>query len=141
MHVEHADDQQELALTYSDSELSRETSPLMFEYPTVLNTSSAGSRTSEPDHLQRPSSDPTPTTMLPPISLASGEVATYDDLSKYMVPFTGDSNSSGGHDVEYFSVMHGSECLPASVYSGEAERNVGVPQTFPPSPWYAVHSS
>lgn len=89
----------------------------------------------DPEHMQRPSSDPTPTTMLPPVSLAAGEIATYEDLTNYMAPYSGDSNSSSGHDVEYFSVMHGTGCLP-SVYDGDGSRNVGMSQSFPNSPWY-----
>lgn len=134
LHIDQSPEHQELALTYSDSDLSREPSPLLFEFPGLLNTSAAAQRVADAEQLQRPSSDPTPTTMLPPVSIAGGEVATYEDLTNYMAPYSGDSHSSSGRDVEYFSAMHGAECLP-SLYGGEGNRNVSVAQSFPPSPW------
>ena len=91
------------------------------------------------DTIQRPSSDPTPTTMLPPVSLAGGEVATYEDLAGYHLPgpFSAASHSSAG---EYFSsVMHGNDCMSAaSVYGSDAGRELGIPASFPPSPWYVL---
>ncbi|KAH8119040.1 hypothetical protein DFH11DRAFT_1686042 [Phellopilus nigrolimitatus] len=139
-HVPHlSDEQHELALSYSDSELSREPSPLLFDFPSLLNTST-NQRMVDPDQLQRPSSDPTPTTMLPPVSIASGGVATYEDLTNYMRPYSNDSRSSPGQDVEYFSVMQANECLPTSVYNGEGHHDVGIASPFPPSPWYVDHS-
>ncbi|KAL5507485.1 hypothetical protein ACEPAH_6941 [Sanghuangporus vaninii] len=134
LHIDQSPEHQELALTYSDSDLSREPSPLLFEFPGLINTS-ASQRVTDAEQMQRPSSDPTPTTMLPPVSLAGGEVATYEDLTNYMAPYSGDSQSSSGRDLEYFSAMHASECLP-SVYNGDGNRSVAVAQSFPPSPWW-----
>ncbi|KAI5117230.1 hypothetical protein M0805_001588, partial [Coniferiporia weirii] len=132
LQVDRPDEQHELALTYSDSDFSREPSPLLFDFPGLLNTS-ASQRMVDQEYLQHPSSDPTPTTMLPPVSLASGGVIAYEDLSKYMTPFTGVSRSASSQDLEYFTIMQENGCLPASVYNGE-NREVGVPQAFPTSP-------
>ena len=105
----------------------------MFEFPGLINTN-ATQRVAEPDQMQRPSSDPTPTTMLPPVSLAGGGVATYEDIANYMAPYSGDSHSSSGRDAEYFSAMHSASCVP-TVYNGDSSRNVSVSQSFPSTPW------
>ena len=133
LQFDPSEDSQELALTYSDSEVSREPSPLIFEFPGLMNNGH-NQRAMGHDHIQRPSSDPTPTTLLPPVSLASGEVPHYDDLSRYMAPYGDDGRPQPTHDVEYFAYMPPNECVPSSAPYA-AGRSHEVPTSFPPSPW------
>lgn len=141
---------------------SREASPLLFEFPGMggnpmfhghrgsISGSSIGSSHGVPPmpgsarsvsttlstgsdfEDMRPSSDPTPTTMLPPVSLAGGDGiglglngplgsngmhgGSYDDvpLSSYMSPSSANPFSSHhghaqhhGQELEYFSVLGG----------------------------------
>lgn len=132
LYVDSSDGEaNDLALTYSDSDLSREPSPLLFDFPSLNSTHSLSTT-----GLHHPSSDPTPTRLLPPVSFASGEFPPYDDLSNYMMSSYSD-NSPAGPDG-YFSMLSVGECLPPSGYDGESGRNPDISQSFPPSPWY-VH--
>lgn len=136
---------------------SREASPLLFEFPgmggnpsfhghrgSISGSSIASSHgvppmpgsarsvsstlsTSSDYEDMRPSSDPTPTTMLPPVSLAGGEGiglglnpsnmngGAYDDMpisylsssSTNHFPGNNGHGSHHGQDLEYFSVLSG----------------------------------
>lgn len=140
----HGDSQQDLALTYSDSEVSREASPMLFDFPLLLDTSSH-SRVSQARmhqdgqgvlrdasgvHLRQASSDPTPTTMLPPVSLASGGVSSYEDYVNYVTPYS-EGSSPQSHDYFPMSQING-DCLTA--YNTD-NQNARMQSPYPASPW------
>lgn len=143
VHGKH--DDQDLTLAYSDSELSREASPMLFDFPLLLDTTSQTRmhqarmhqeghgvlRDASGMHLRQASSDPTPTTMLPPVSLASGAVPPYEDYVNYVTPFP-EGSSPPSHDYFAMSQING-DCLPA--YGTDNNQNSRVQSPFPPSPW------
>ena len=133
LHVD-SDEQAELALTYSDSDLSREPSPMLFDFPTMLNVSGTHQAVDADQH-HRASSDPTPTTLLPPISFAAGYAGTYDVLSSTVSSFSEEGHPSATQEVDYFSTMHASDCLHPSMYDGDGSQDSQGPSSFPSSPW------
>lgn len=144
-HGEQHEDQQDLALTYSDSEVSRETSPMLFDFPLLLDTASQPRlnqmrthqegqgimRDASGVHLRQASSDPTPTTMLPPVSLASGGVSSYEDYVNYVTPYS-EGSSPQSHDYFAMSQING-DCLTA--YNSDNNQNARMQSPYPASPW------
>ncbi|TDL22658.1 hypothetical protein BD410DRAFT_212259 [Rickenella mellea] len=129
LYTNTSDDGNDLALTFSDSDLSRETSPHLFKFP--LLSSSSSQVTEEVDVT---SSDPTPTSLLPPVSFASGDMGNFDQLSSYIqTPY---SEESSLVDQDYFSLLSVDECLPPIIHEDNNNDRTDSPTNpFPLSPW------
>lgn len=133
LHVDSSEEHQEIGLTYSDSEVSREPSPLLFNFPGMMDAVT-DQRVHHQDSFQRPSSDPTPTTVLPPISLAGG-FSSYDDLTNYLTPYADDSPSSVNQGGDYFPTLAGADCLAPLQYEGQGDHTIHAPQSFNRHSW------
>ena len=136
LQVDATEEHQEIGLTYSDSEVSREASPLIFNFPGMLNADT-NQRIHHQEDYQRPSSDPTPTTMLPPISLAGGYSA-YDDVANFMTPYSDDAPSSNERGDSYFPMMPGADCITQMNYDGLADQTIRGSPTFSRHSWNAT---
>lgn len=128
LYFDASDEPQELALTYSDSDVSREPSPLIFEFPGLVHKGGHHHHA-----LQRSMTDPTPSAMLTS-SFTPGESPLYDDLTKYMGPYHDDARHPLRHDADHFAIMPSVECSPSA--PGLVDEHSHHVSPYPQSSWY-----
>lgn len=119
----------DFTLTGSDSELSREPSPLIFNFPGLYKPA-ANQKLGHHGGIQRPASGASGPTLLDSMPLPPVGNVRYEDISVYMNSFADDGHPSVSQEVEYFSSFHGEEYVQSPNYGTQ---EINVPTALHPS--------